>query len=138
MSMILAALKPGTEGYRSHQESEGEFMAAQRDRTKPLLAGALAILKTNEATCNACSSAGDLLELHDEAMKAASAALAKTKRPRRPVITVEQLLELLGENGRADVDILIDARGRLYEGHYRLKIGTGAYAFELSEDEKAG
>jgi len=127
--------KPDVEDFKANDESEDAVYGKQFRNIRPLLIGALAILKEGITTCDSCGNAHDLLESFLDGMSAAEDAVNSAGCAEIPIINIDELKEKLGRAGRANVIVWVNADGILQRENFRIK-GEGKTFMEIAEDKR--
>lgn len=117
------AFFPDVKDIKNHEESEKEALARHYSKAESLAKGALAILTAaGDERCDYCHSADNLLTAFLDAMEMGETAfdVARAKNP-PPFVSLDELKELLGDRGQAEVTIRVDREG--FVNYKMVKVG---------------
>lgn len=117
------AFFPNVKDIKNHKETNDEALARHYLQVKSLAKGALAILTAaGDERCDYCHSADDLLTAFLDAMEMGETAFDEARAKNRPpFVSIDELKELLGDRGMAEVTIRVDREG--FVNYKMVKIG---------------
>ncbi len=116
------AFFPDVTDIKNHEESREEALWRHFERAKPLLEGAMAVLRGDNPGAEEAFGARDLLEAFLDVMEMGEEAFEEADlRNQPPFVTFDEFRKLLGDLGYAEVTIRMDNEG--FTNHKMVRIG---------------